>query len=158
MKDTISHSLIVNEQMVDVVRSLLSSGWRKSKAKLFYKERNNYKIEIDGTNSPIWNVYITPKNEAFDEKDWKLLQDFRKLKHIGSEKAKTKRLYVNENNKEEISALVDTIKNNNYNVVFNKDYIVFKTDIDQVKVFKVAASIFMTEGEDGWYIGEKRVL
>jgi len=142
---------------MDTVRQLLSDGWRKRKAQIFFKERNNYTLEMNGENNPLWQLTIEPKTNEFDVNDWKLLQDLRRVNNLGNNKY-FKKLYVNEKNKTEILTLINTMKHNNFNLIFNNDYIVFRTKRNKIKIFKVAAAMDLIEQPDGWYVGQKRIL
>ena len=159
MENVVTHSktFIVDSNLVDTVRQLLSSGWRKRKAQVFFKERNNYILEINGEGNPIWNLTIKPRTNEFDENDWKLLQDLRGLNNLGKNKY-SKKLYVNDKNKSEILSLISVMKRNNFNLIFNNDYIVFRTRQNRIKIFKVAAAMDLIEQPDGWYAGQKKIL
>jgi len=160
MENTITHSktfIVDGNSLMDTVRQLLSDGWRKRKAQIFFKERNNYTLEMNGENNPLWQLTIEPKTNEFDVNDWKLLQDLRRVNNLGNNKY-FKKLYVNEKNKTEILTLINTMKHNNFNLIFNNDYIVFRTKRNKIKIFKVAAAMDLIEQPDGWYVGQKRIL
>jgi hypothetical protein len=154
----LNKTLIVNSSnQVDVVRRLLADGWRKKEALVFFRDRNNYRIEINGKGHPMWNVTVVPKTSEFDEFDWKLRQDMKKLNNIGS-KNNRRKLYVNDQNRNELKGLISTMKQNNYSLIFNNEFIVFRTKANEVKVFKVAAAMDLAERPDGWYAGQKKIL
>lgn len=159
MMESIIHSktFIMNSSLMDLVRQLLSDGWRKTKANNFYKERNTYILEINGDDSPIWYLTIKPKTNEFDMNDWKLRQDLKRLNNIGKNKY-FKKLYVNDDNKKRILNLITAMKSNSFNLIFDNDYIVFRTRQNKVKIFKIAAAMDLSEQPDGWYAGQKRIL
>jgi hypothetical protein len=140
---------------IDIVKKLLDSGWKKEASFLFYKERNTYVIKINGKNRPIWQIEINPKNDGFDENDWKLNKDIKELKRLNLKK--TKHLYINDRNKRQIANLVEAMFINEYQLVFDEDYILFR-DNNDIKVFKIAAAMSMVNQKDGLYIGDKRII
>ncbi len=154
----LTKTYIINDNLMDTVKQLLSEGWRKRKAQVFYKERNHFIIEFNGQSNPIWILSVTPKTNEFDLQDWKLLQDIRKLKYLGKNLNQRKKLYFNDNNRAEIRTLIKTMRNNKFNLIFDNNYIVFRTKEDKVKVFKIAASMDLVEQHDGWYVGQKKIL
>lgn len=158
MEATLVKTLIFNGNMMEIVRNLLASGWRKRRKSVFYKERNNYTIEIDGSNSPMWSVAIEQKNEEFDEEDWKLRQDLKSLSYLGQKKNHFKKLYVNDANKSEIKNLIEAMRQSEYNLIFNNDYVLFRMKQDKVRIMKLAASMDLVEQPDGWYVGQKKIL
>ncbi len=86
------------------------------------------------------------------------MQDIRKLKYLGKNLNQRKKLYFNDNNRAEIRTLIKTMRNNKFNLIFDNNYIVFRTKEDKVKVFKIAASMDLVEQHDGWYVGQKKIL
>lgn len=158
MEATHIKTFIFKGNLIEIVRNLLSTGWRKRKKNIFFKERNNYTLEIDGTNSPMWNVGVEPRNEEFDEEDWKFRQDLRSLEHLGQKKNYFKKLYVNDDNKREIKNLICAMKKSGYNLIFNNDYILVRTKQDRIKIMKLAATMDLIEQPDGWYAGQKKIL
>ena len=160
MESNTSHvkTYVVDTDMIEIVRHLLSDGWRKKSAQVFFLERNHYILEIDGRDNPLWQLSIKPKTKEFDENDWKLLKDLKKLNNLGDKRRYFKRLYVNDGNKREILALIAAMKSNNFNLIFDNNYIVFRTRSNKIKVFKIAAAMDLSEQPDGWYAGQKRIL
>lgn len=156
-KTTHIKTFVVDVELMELVRQLLSEGWRKSQALVFFKERNHYILEMDGKDNPLWQLNIKPKTNEFDENDWKLRQDLRQLNNLGKNKY-LKRLYVNDKNRKEILNLISAMKTNSFNLIFDKDYIVFRTRQNKIKVFKIAAAMDLIEQPDGWYAGQKRIL
>lgn len=140
---------------IDIVKNILNDGWKKEQSFVFFKDRNTYKIKINGKNRPLWTIEIKPKNESFDEKDWKLKKDLRSLKQLNIKN--TKHLYINDKNKQQIATLVEAMFVNEYQLVFDEDYILFR-DGDKIKVFKIAAAMSMVNQKDGLYIGNKKII
>lgn len=154
-KAGISKTFVVSTTDMETVKNLLSNGWQKEKAFLFAKDRNHYKISVNGTSHPIWSVDILPKNEHFDLNDWKLQKDLKSLYKLGT--TRNKKLYINDNNREELQFLVDTLDERGFDLIFDEDYVVLRRN-GKVKIFKIAASMTLAEQHDGWYIGQKRIL
>lgn len=154
-KAEIFKTLVVSATDIDTVKNLLSNGWQKEKAFVFTKDRNNFKITVDGTTHPIWSVKILPKTDRFDINDWKLQKDMKSLYRLGS--TRNKKLYINDQNRQELQFLVDTLDDRGFDLIFDDDYVVLRRN-GRVKIFKVAASMTLAEQHDGWYIGQKRIL
>jgi hypothetical protein len=152
----LNKTFLSNNQLLDVVKQLLSDGWRKKKDGIFYRVRNTYTIEVNGINHPIWDILIIGKLPEFDENDWKLKQDVNKLKNLGQ--ASRRKLYINQSNAEEVGHMVAALKRNRFNLVYDNDYLVLRTSANEIKVFKLAAIMDLIEQKDGWYVGDKRVL
>lgn len=150
-------TFIVSDNLIETVRHLLSDGWRKLENYCFFKERNNYVLKIDGSKHPMWQIEVKPKTNEFDNNDWKLRQDMRNLLQLGKE-GHRKKLYVNDKNRKDITNLISMMKQNNYNLIFNNEYILFRTKSNSVKIFKIAAAIDLVEQLDGWYVGQKRMF
>lgn len=153
---TIESTFVASRQKLEVVKDLLSDSWVKKNESEFYKTRNNYTIKLDGNTHPLWIVKVHPKNSFFDENDWKLRQDYKSIKNLG--KKLNKNLYINENNIEEIQALVETMLMNGFRLVYSNDYILIRESNETLSIFKIAAKARMKGGEDGWYVGKKKVL
>jgi len=144
---------------MEVVKQLLTNGWRKSEPHVFYKDRNNYNLKINGKNHPMWIAEITPKTNEFDENDWKLHQDMKSLVNLGKPSSQYKKLYINnDKTKTDLMVLIKAMKQNGYNLIFNQEYIAFRTKTNGVKIFKIAAAMDLTEQPDGWYIGQKKIF
>lgn len=151
----ITKAFVVFTTDMETVKNLLSAGWQKQKAFKFVKERNNFDIQVDGTNHPIWKVNVFPKNEKFDKNDWKLEKDIKSLLNLG--KIRGRKLYINESNRGELQFLVDVLYDRDLDLIFDDDYLVLRRG-KGIKIFKVAASMTLAEKHDGWYIGQKKVL
>jgi len=152
----IHQTFIANEDTLHVAERLLSQGWRKGKGLFFYKERNSYKIELDGLNHPLWDIKVKPKNEGFHIKDWKLKKDLRDLKY--RTKPLERRLYVNERDRQQLASMMTVMKQRNLALIYNENFIVFRSAMDGYRIFKIAAAMSLVEQKDGWYIGQKRVI
>lgn len=153
---TIHQTFVANENTLHVAERILSQGWRKEKGLNFYKERNTYRVEIDGSNHPLWNIRVKPKNENFHIRDWKLKKDLRDLKY--KTRPLEKRLYVNEMDKQQLAAMMTIMKQKNLALIYNENFIVFRSEINGYRIFKIAAAMSLVEQKDGWYIGQKRVI
>jgi len=154
---TQAKTFIVSTGLMELVRELLSNGWRKREEQIFFKERNHYTLEMNGKDNPLWRLEIKPKTKEFDENDWKLRQDLSRLNNLGKKKY-FKKLYVNDGNKKDILKLISAMKSNNFNLIFDNDYIVFRTRQNKIKIFKIAAAMDLCEQPDGWYAGQKKIL
>lgn len=155
---SLTKTYVTNSNVLDTVGQLLSEGWRKQRAYVFYKERNNYTIIFNGVNSPMWELSVIPKSAEFDLQDWKLLQDMKRLDRLGENKKYAKKLYINDGNRLEVNTLINMMDKNQFNLVFDDDYVIFRTQQDKVKVFKVAAAMELSKQPDGWYAGQKKIL
>lgn len=153
---TIESTFVSSKNKIDVVRDLLSDSWVKKNKSEFYKTRNNYTIELNGKNHPLWIVKVYPKNDLFDENDWKLRQDYKSIKNLG--KKLNKNLYINENNVEEIQILIETMLMNGFRLIYSDNYVLVRENSDTLSIFKIAAKARMKGKEDGWYVGKKKVL
>lgn len=140
---------------MEVVRHLLSDSWIKKSALVFQKPRNNYTIEVNGKDHPMWTIKVTPKSDMFSNHDWKLRQDFKRLKNLG--KPIDRRLYMNENNKQEIRSLLQAMMENGFQLIYNNNYVIFR-DRQQINIFKIAAKMNLVPQPDGWYAGQKKIL
>lgn len=153
---TLHKILISNLPIMDAVRYLLSNGWKKKEDGVFYRKRNTYTIELNSSSHPMWNINVIANGPEFDENDWKLRQDFRSLKNLG--KRYSKKLYINEDNKEELSRMLDALKRNHFNLIYDNDYLVIRNKPNGIRIFKLAACLELAEQRDGWYVGERKVL
>jgi hypothetical protein len=159
MSDTtqqFNKTYIINGQLVDAIRHLLATGWRKKEDGVFYKTRNTYNIELTGTTHPMWNVKVTPKNQEFDMNDWKLRQDMSHLRNLGN--ASSKKLYLSDENREELLRMMSALRQNQFNLIYDNTYMILRAAPNKIKVFKIAASMELVEQKDGWYVGEKKIL
>lgn len=147
---------VVNGELLDAVRHLLSSGWQKKEDNVFYRNRNTYTIELDGKTHPMWTITVIGKNPEFDEHDWKLRQDLNRLRNLG--RVSNKKLYLNDTNREEVSRMIMALKKNSFNLIYDNDYLIMRNRPGGIKIFKLAATLELVEQPDGWYVGEKRIL
>lgn len=154
-KADFSKTFVVSATDVETVKNLLSSGWQKEKAFIFYKDRNHFKITVEGISHPMWTVKVEPKTNQFDVNDWKFRKDMKSLYTLGT--TKNKKLYINDQNRQELQFLVDILDDRDFDLIFDDNYIILRRN-GRVKIFKIAASMTLAEEHDGWYIGEKRVL
>lgn len=152
----LNKSCIISGELYDVVKNLLINGWIKKKDGVFYKERNTYTIEVDGLYHPLWSVSVTPKSESFSDIDWKLTQDLNRLKNLG--RPANRKLYLGEENKADLTRMMDALKRNKFNIIYDNNYIILRSGPTKVKIFKIAATMDLVENRDGWYVGEKKIF
>ena len=153
---TLHKILVSNLQLMDAVRYLLTSGWKKKEDGIFYRKRNTYTIELNSSAHPMWDINVISNGPEFDESDWKLRQDFRSLKNLG--KSYGKKLYVSDSNREELERMVDALRKNHFNLIYDNDYLVIRNKPNGIKIFKLAATLELVEQKDGWYVGERKIL
>jgi hypothetical protein len=154
----LSKTFVVNGELIDTAKSLLGSGWLKKSETIFVRERNTYTIELDSSHHPMWNVIVTVKNpQEFDENDWKLRQDLGKLRGLGSKQVE-KKLYLGDTNKDEIGRMVQALKKNQFNLIYDNNYLIIRSRPNAIKVFKLAAALELVEQPDGWYVGQRKIL
>lgn len=152
----ISKTFISNKNMLSTVEQILSQGWRKEKGLNFYKERNTYKIKLDGVSHPIWSIVIEPKSDIFHIRDWKLKKDLRGLRH--QIKPIERKLYLNDKDKEVLHAMLQVMLQKNMALIYNEYFMIFRSPSDEYKIFKIAATMNLVKQKDGWYIGQKRMI
>lgn len=137
---------------------LINDLWEKKNGLVFQKNRNSFDIEVDGRNHPLWKVKITPKNNKFNELDWKLKQDINKLKNLG--KPKDKRIFLNDKNEKTIKTLTKMlITNRKLSAIYSDvdGFILFWEDINKIRIFKVIASGYITKKGSEWYMDKKKL-
>ena len=120
----VKFSKIFYKNIEDPEKVLLENSWIKKNDYIFYKDRNNYIIEVNIESHPLIKVEVIPKNESFSENDWKLKQDFKRLNNLG--KKTEKNLYINNENKKIIKSMVYALIANNLILIYNDEYVVFR--------------------------------
>lgn len=155
MENTKNITFVSSEPKISVIKNLSKDSWNKKNDSEFYKVRNTYTIELAEISHPIWEIRVEPKSKSFTEEDWKLRQDFKSIKNLG--KRLNKKLYVNENNREEIIQLINVLIANNFALVYNDNYVILLNG-DTLNIFKIAAYMKLKSQDDGWYIGQKKIL
>jgi hypothetical protein len=155
-KKSIVQMYVTSDDILTLSKNLLSSNWMKKDDKTFLKERQNYTIKISYAHFPLIEVIADPKNEMFDINDWKFRKDLKELKHLG--KRPNYRIYFNDKNSDEIKYLLYTMYENNYNIVFSKNFLVLKQEKYKVNVFKISATSNLKLKKDGWYSGDRKIF
>jgi len=152
---TYTKTWVVNDNFDFIVERLLDTFWTKEKDAIFYKERNNYKIKVNGAEHPFWKINIIPTSEAFDALDWKIKQDLRKLKNLRY--VNNKQLFINKQNKNNIDYLLTYIEGGG-KIAHDDNFLLFLDQDNNLRVFKIAAWTKLQAQDDGWYLGKNRLL
>jgi hypothetical protein len=147
---------ITRDDILTIAKNLLTENWIKQNDLLFIKERRNYTIKLSYKSLPLVEVEAVPKNNSFDANDWKFRKDLKEIKNLGNNK--NYKVYFNEENSNEVKFLLYTLFDQNYNVVYSKNFIIVRTDKDKVNVFKVSAQTDLKIKQDGWYKGNKKIF
>jgi hypothetical protein len=154
-EETFVQHFVIEKSNVETIRLLLKDGWIKKETNVFIRERENYKLIFEGKTHPIWKLKIKPKNEKFSNQDWKLKKDLNSITNLGQKKSN--KLFLNDKNREEVAALIESMIENGFQLVYNNNYIIFR-DKNRLNIFKIAAKLTLQAQPDGWYIGQKRIL